>query len=396
MSSAPHPLLRVRDGHEAKVSYAELLFDLVYVFAVTQVSHFLLGHLSWAGIGQAMLLWFAVWLGWQYTVWVTNWFDPETRPIRLLLFGIMLLALLMAAALPEAFGERGLLFAGSYAAIQVGRALFIRLSLRGQPLAANYTRILGWACISAAFWLAGGFSEGGWRIGLWSVAVLCEYVSPMLGFPLPGLGRSDSKRDWTIEGGHLVERCGLFMIVALGESILVTGATLAHEHHWDSAIVGAFLISFVGSLAMWWIYFNVAVKDATRVIVAAEDPGRYGAYYHYVHVIILAGVIVAAVANDLVIAHPRGHLEPIQAGVLLGGAALFLLGNGLYKRAVYGRFPLSHLAGFAGLLALLPVALHAQPLLAHALVLVVLLAVAIWETRSRPRTAIADAHSPVA
>ena len=380
-----HPLLRVRDGHEARVGYAELFFDLVYVFAVTQVSHFLLGHLTPMGAMQAMLLWFAVWLGWQYTCWITNWFDPETRPIRLLLFGLMLVSLLMAAALPEAFGERGLLFAGCYALMQVGRALYIRVSLRGEPLAANYTRILGWACIGAAFWIAGGLQEGNARLGLWAIAVACEYVSPMFGFPLPGLGRSRSDRDWTVEGGHIVERCALFVIVALGESVLVTGATLGHEQHWSMPVLMAFAVAFVGSVAMWWVYFNIAVKDATEVIVEAKDPGGYAALFHYLHVVIIAGVIVGAVGNDLVIAHPDGHMEWKYLWVLISGQALFLLGNGLYKRVVYGRFPLSHWVGLVLLAVLVPLAWHIGLLAVNALTTLVLIVVGVWEMRSRNR-----------
>lgn len=377
-----HPLLRVRDGHEAKVGYAELFFDLVYVFAVTQVSHFLLGSLTPLGAVQALLLWFAVWLGWQYTCWITNWFDPETRPIRRLLFGLMLVSLVMAAALPDAFGQRGLVFAGCYALMQVGRALYIRVNLGDAPLATNYTRILGWACISAAFWITGGLHEGPTRLALWVVAVACEYVSPMFGFPLPGLGRSHSHRDWTVEGGHIVERCALFMIVALGESVLVTGATLGHGHHWNAPMLAAFATAFAGSVAMWLVYFNIAVKDATEVIVQAKDPGRYAALFHYLHVLILAGVIVAAVGNDVVIAHPDGPVEWKYLCVLVGGPALFLLGNGLYKHVVYGRYPLSHLMGLGLLAATTLVGWQVGLLAVNALTAAILIFVAAWEMHS--------------
>lgn len=382
MKAGAHPILRARNGHEAKVSYVELFFDLVYVFAVTQVSHFLLQNMTPLGAAQALLLWFAVWLGWQYTCWITNWFDPEAQPIRRLLFGLMLVSLVMAAALPEAFGQRGLVFAGCYASMQVGRALYIRVSLGNQQLAANYTRILGWACISAALWIAGGFQEGYARLALWATAVACEYVSPMFGFPLPGLGRSYSHRDWTVEGGHIVERCSLFMIVALGESVLVSGATLGHGHHWNASILAAFATAFAGSVAMWLVYFNIAVKDATEVIVRAKDPGRYAALFHYVHVLILAGVIVAAVGSDVVIAHSDGHMEWKYLSVLVGGPALFLLGNGLYKHVVYGRYPLSHLIGLGLLGAMTPVGWRFGLLAANASSAAVLIFVAAWERRS--------------
>ena len=170
-------LLRERiHGVEAKVSSVELFFDLVYVFAVTQLSHRLLEHLSPIGALQTLLLWFAVWLGWQYTCWVTNWFDPEKLQIRLLLFALMLVALPMSASIPEAFGERGLLFAGCYVGLQVGRSVFVLLCLgRGNALTPNFLRILGWTLISGVFWIAGALQEDATlRLALWAIAVLAN------------------------------------------------------------------------------------------------------------------------------------------------------------------------------------------------------------------------------
>ena len=378
---AHHPLLRRRDGHHARVTFEELFFDLVYVFAVTQVSHGLLHHLSGAGAVEALILWFAVWLGWQYTCWVTNWFNPETPQIRGLLFGTMLAGLVMAAALPQAFGDRGLVFALAYAAMQVGRTGFIASQLpTGHPLAANYRRMLGWVCIAAVLWVFGGLVPAPWRHLLWVLAILCEYVSPMFGFALPGLGRSRT-RDWTIEGGHLAERCQLFVIVALGETVLVTGATLADEGAWDPPTVIAFLSAFLGSLAMWWVYFGTSGRDGSTVITHSPDPGRIGALFHYIHAILLAGIIVTAVGNDLVIAHPDGRMTVAAAATLIGGPALYLFGSGLYKRVVYGIWPSSHLGGLAVLALMVPFAFTTDLLMIGALTTLVMLAVGFWESR---------------
>ena len=339
-----------RAGHEAKVSNAELFFDLVYVFAVTQLSHHLLGHLTLLGAVQTLLLWFAVWLGWQYTCWITNWFDPEKLPIRLLLFALMLLALPMAAAIPEAFGPRGPMFAMCFASIQVGRTLFVLLSLgRRSPLAPNFRRILGWTLISACFWIAGALQDdASSRMALWAVAVACEYFSPMFGFALPLLGRSTS-REWTIEGGHLAERCQLCMIVALGESILVTGATFSESAQWGGAIAWAFGFAFAISLALWWIYFDTSSADASHRIAHAADPGGMGAVFHYLHVIIVGSVIVVAVGCELLIAHPHQAATTSALAALAGGPALYLVGNAFFRRVVYGALPLSHGAGLLGL-----------------------------------------------
>jgi len=373
-------------GH-APVGYMELFFDLVYVFAVTQLSHELLHNLSFKGVVETIILWFAVWLGWQYTCWVTNWFDPETPRIRGLLFGVMLLGLEMAAAIPGAFGERGLIFAAAYVALQVGRTAYIVLQLGDHALAANHRRILGWLVVAAAFWIAGGLAHPEWRMALWSIAVLCEYVSPMFGFALPGLGRS-STREWTIEGGHLAERCQLFVIVALGETLLATGATMSGAKTWDSAILLALLATFLGTLAMWWLYFGTSSKDASAKITGSEDPGRLGAYFHYVHAILVAGIIVTAVGNDLVLAHPHDPMKTTYVLALVAGPAIYLMGSAIYKKVVYGGAPVSHIAGVLALAALIPVGYATDLLGMGWATTAVMVAVSFWEALvSAPRRA---------
>lgn len=376
-----HPLLRRRDGHHARVTFEELFFDLVYVFAVTQLSASLLANLSVEGALRTLVLWGAVWLGWQYTCWVTNWFDPEHPVIRRLVFATMLPALVLAAAILSAFGVGGLVFACAYVAIQVGRTIFIVWSLGpDHALSANYRRILGWLCISACFWIAGGFAEGGTRLALWLVAVGCEYVAPMLGFRLPGLGRSKTS-DWTIEGGHLAERCQLFVIVALGETLLATGATLARAPAWDAVQTVGLVVTFIATLAMWRLYFATSSKRTTHAITSAADPGRMGANLHYVHAVLVAGVIVAAVGNDLVMAHARDPAKLYYLLPLLGGPALYLAGLALHRRVIGEPWPLGHCAGAVALLALLPFGSALGVLATGATAAAILLAIGEWDTR---------------
>ncbi|HQT00010.1 MAG: hypothetical protein B7Y26_13420 [Hydrogenophilales bacterium 16-64-46] len=381
-ASRPVSLLRARDGHHARVGFEELFFDLVYVFAVTQLAHLLLHHLSWTGAVEALILWFAVWLGWQYTSWMTNWFDPETPRIRALLFGNMLLALLMAASLPGAFSAQGWVFALTYVLMQVGLAGIIVLHLpRAHALAANYRRILGWMLIAAVFWIAGALVEHTLRVALWGLAVLCAYVSPMIGFALPGLGRSHT-REWTIEGGHFAERCGLFVIVALGETVLASGASLARAGVWNADTVLALVSTFASTLALWWLYFGTSSKAATRVITQSVDPGRIGAYFHYAHVILVAGIIVTAVGHDLVMGHPHDRPATAQLVALLAGPAIYLLGSAVYKNVVYGVLPMSHVTGALALLGVGLAVPHASLLVTGGLTTVILLAVGVWEART--------------
>lgn len=392
MTKPHHPLLRHRDGHHAHVTNEELFFDLVYAFAVTQLSHTLLHHLTIIGAGETLVLWFAVWLGWQYTCWVTNWFDPERPRLRLILFATMALALIMAASIPQAFGARALMFAGCYVAMQVGRTGFIVWQLgRDHPLAANYRRMLGWLVISACFWIGGAFAGHDLRLMLWLVAVLCEYVSPMVGFALPGMGRSHT-RDWTIEGGHLAERCQLFVIVALGESLLATGSTLAEAASWRVATLLAMLATLLGTIAMWWLYFGTSAKDATARITRSDDPGRLGAYFHYIHAVLVFGIIVGAVGNDLAMEHPAGHAHLPQMLVIVIGPIIYLLGSAIYKRIVYGSVPVSHNVGIVVLALIAPVGLAANLLTLGWLTSFVLLAVGVWDHHTRPTLPVTPAH----
>jgi len=384
MTSADTGLLRVRGAAEdGKVTFVELFFDLVFVFAVTQLSHSLLEHFTGLGVVQTTLLLMAVWWVWIYTSWVTNWLDPEKTAVRLMLFALMLAGLVLSTSIPQAFEARGLAFAGAYVFMQVGRCLFTLWALRGRSPGntRNFQRITAWLVLSAAFWIAGGFAHEGVRLGLWAVALLIEYVSPSVGFWTPGLGRSTTA-DWDIEGHHMAERCALFIIIALGESIVVAGAKFANLA-WTPTTVGAFAVAFLGSVAMWWIYFNVGAETASRRISNATDPGRLGRLaYTYMHLPLVAGVIVAAVGDDLVLAHPDGDADAMTAATLLAGAALYLVGNLLFKRATANRPALSHIVGLMLLIALVPLSSGLQPLALSAATTLVLVVVAIWETVS--------------
>src|SRR3954463_4186632 len=157
-------LRRTADGDQRATSL-ELFYDLVFVFAVTQVSHHLLGDLTWRGAGQSALLLLVVWWSWNYTTWVTNELDPDRVAVRLLLVGLMLASLLMAVAIPEAFGDRALLFAGAYVAIQCGRHAFLAYAAAGPGTLerARAERILLWFVAAGAFWIAGALADGAAR-----------------------------------------------------------------------------------------------------------------------------------------------------------------------------------------------------------------------------------------
>jgi low temperature requirement protein LtrA len=372
--------LRARGHGHSRVTFVELFFDLIFVFAVTQLSHGLLEHLTPLGALQTAVLMLAVWWAWIDNAWLTNWLDPEHAPVRLLLFVLMLLGLIVAAAIPKAFEERAAAFALAYAALEILPKLFMLWALKRHDAGnfRNFVRITVWRGAGAACWIAGGFAAPEWRLAVWALALAIDTGSPIFGFYLPGLGRSTTA-DWTVEGGHMAERCGLFVIIALGESILITGATFAGLA-WSGVTFAAFANCFIGSVAMWVIYFNIGAERSSRVFAASADPGRIArSGYTYLHIPIVAGIIVAAVADELTLQHPAGHIDVRTAAVVLGGPALYLAGNALFKRLTAPRLPFSHLVGL-GLLAVLAFAApYAAPLALSAATTAVLILVAVWE-----------------
>jgi low temperature requirement protein LtrA len=376
-------LLRERHEHEhARVTYVELFFDLVFVFAVTQLSHAVLAHPTSLGLLHAGLLLLAVWWAWVYTAWVTNWLDPERPPVRIMLFVVMAAALVLAAAIPDAFGGRGLVFAGAYVFIQVGRSLFFLASVWREPQhRLNFIRITVWLTTAGVFWIFGAFQQGEARLLVWAVAMAIEYAAPAMGFWVLGLGRSNAD-DWVVEGAHLAERCALFTIIALGESIIVTGATVVGLP-WTFEVIAAFASALICSIAMWWIYFSSTAEAASEAIAQSSNPGRIARVaYTYSHLLPVAGIIVAAVGDEWVLHQPMGHADLKIAAAVIGGPALFLFGTLVFKLAVFRRWSHTRIVGLMVLAALVPAAEHLSPLVLSVLTTLVLVGVGGWETAS--------------
>ena len=377
-------LMRVRRPHEHhRVTYVELFFDLVFVYAVTQISHLLLADLSAIGLLHTTVLFLAVWWVWIFTSWITNWLDPDRLPVRALLFALMLAGLVLSTSIPKAFDSRGLAFAVAYALMQVGRTAFTLFAIpRDQRrLWVNFVRILFYLVLSACCWVGGGIAQGEARLIWWMAALLIEYVGPSTSFWTPGLGASDV-RDWTVEGGHMAERCALFILIALGESIVVTGTAFAGLS-WTPDNIAAFACSFVGGLAMWWIYFHKGAEAGADNISRASDAGGLARLaYTYLHMPIVAGIIVCAVGDELALHHPTGRSALGTVLVLVGGPLLFLVGTILFKRTIHGLLQLSHLFGIAALLVLGALGSYLSPLALSAATATLLIVVGVWEAIS--------------
>jgi low temperature requirement protein LtrA len=370
-------------NQHSRVTYAELFFDLVFVYAVTQISHTLLADFTPSGAVHVTLLFLAVWWVWVYTSWITNWLDPEKTPVRLLLFALTLGGLVLSTSIPSAFDGRGLWFAIAYAAMQVGKTVFLWIVTPSSrpPARMNAIRITAWLSVSAIFWIAGGLMDGQSRLVLWAVALAIEYVSPVVRFWIPRYGAS-AIADWVVEGGHSAERCAGFIIIALGESIVVTGATFA-DLTWTGENVVAFVSAFVGSLAMWWIYFHKGAEAGSEEISKSSEPGRLARLaYTYLHMPIVAGIIVTAVADELVLKHPHGHSDLRTVLSAIGGPLLFLFGTILFKHSFRGFLQLSHGVGIIALCVLAWFAHDLSPLMLSIITSAIMIVVAVWESIS--------------
>ena len=381
MNGSSH--FRQRTGEEQRATWLELFFDLVFVFAVTQLSHLLLHHLTLHGALQTLFLLLVVWWAWIYTAWMTNWFDPDSVLVRLVLLVVMASSLLMAVAIPEAFGRLAPLFACSYVALQVVRNVFnIYATPRDNDFHLVFRRILAWSLAAGVLWLAGGFAPHEARVWIWIAALAVDYAAPSLGYWTPRLGRS-ATTEWEVETAHFAERFQLFIIIALGESIVITGAT-ASSLAFDFSIGTALMVAFATSAALWWLYFDEVGWRAQRFLSRADDSGRLARdAYTYLHTPIIAGIIVVAVADEVVIAHPGSSPSGVELAVILGGPALYLLGHTLFRLRMIHNVSRKRMAAAVAIVALAPFGASLTSLGVAACVLAILTILAVAETRNR-------------
>jgi low temperature requirement protein LtrA len=383
----PH-LSALRRGEGAdQVTNIELFFDLVYVFAVTQLSQLLVHDPSALGAVHTAILLAMVWQVWVYTTWTVNYIDPNRSPARIMLVVLMLGSLVLAAALPAAFHaaphDRGMLVALTYVAMQGGRALFIIWTLRGERLQLVFVRILPWTAISSTLMVVGAVEHGHVREVLWAAAVAVDLIGSALGFYVPGLGRS-ATTDWTISGSHFAERCQAFVLIALGESIIVIGGRLKLDDPTGHDL-GAFGVAFAGAVALWWVYFDRAAEDSAHEIERSIDPGRLARNaFHSVHPLIIGGIIVIAAADEKVLDHPSVHGDAVTAWLMLGGTALFLGGHALFKFVVWGLVSWPRVIAIVVLAALGLIAPHVSTLVLGVCTLAVVVTVAIADRIVRP------------
>jgi low temperature requirement protein LtrA len=380
----------VRAQNETRaVTPLELFFDLVFVFAVGQLSHHLVAHFDVRTGFETLVLALAIVYAWYMTAWLSNWLSPEHRPVQALLLTIMLASLLMSSAIGQAFTDRAWLFVAAYVAIQVGRAGFATVTFAGgSNQRIHFVNVLIWELGTGVLWAAGAVADGDTRLTLWAIAVVLTYVGVGFYHPIPGrpshlaapIGPDAGGARSDLSGEHLLERLRLFFLIALGETLLVTGTAFAAEPVALGPLI-AFLNAFVSSVALWFCYFQRAEGTSRRASETSGDPSGVAALGTQILTVMVVSLIAIAVGDELAIAHPGDEPSTGYLVLAFGGPALFLLGQLVFMWRVGAAGLLPRAVG-VGAAAVLAVAMSSTSLLAASMAAtVVLVAVAASDTR---------------
>jgi low temperature requirement protein LtrA len=338
-------------GAERVVTPLELFFDLVYVFAIGQLSHHLLEHVDLRTGAETAILALAVVYAWYMTAWGANWLDPDRLPVRVLLVGLMFASLLMSVGIADAFDGRAWLFVTGYLLLQLGRSTFLIGALRGRAQGEHFVNDLVWELLTGALWVAGAFADGDARLVLWGLAVVATHGGTYVLHWLPGRGRRIDLAHTEIAG----EPFELERLLALA-------------------------ISFTGTVALWWCYFGRIEGIGVELAESAEDAGAVAWTGTWTLTLIVLALIVIAVGDELAIAHPGDDATSGFTILAFGGPALFLLAQVAFLHEALGRVPRSRSLGLAAL-ALLAVVTSPLPMIAGiAASSAVLVAVAIADT----------------
>ncbi|MEZ5122141.1 MAG: low temperature requirement protein A [Solirubrobacterales bacterium] len=338
-------------GAERIVTPLELFFDLVYVFAIGQLSHHLLAHVDLRTGAETAIMALAVVYAWSMTAWAANWLEPERLAVRALLVGLMFASLLMSVAIGDAFDGRAWLFVTGYLLLQVGRSAFLIVALRGRALGEHFANDLVWELATGGLWIAGALADADARLILWGLAVAASYAGATSQHWLPRRGRRVDLQHTEIVGEHLLERFRLFFLIALGETVITTGTAFTDQPFTPARLL-ALAISFTGSVALWWCYFHRSERIGSHAAETVDDAGRIGWQGTWTLTLLVLALIAIAVGDELAIAHPGDGTTLGFSILIFGGPALFLLAQASFLRAALGHVPRSRLLGILALAVL--------------------------------------------
>jgi low temperature requirement protein LtrA len=334
---------------EHAVTPLELFFDLVFVFAITQVTALLTRDASWHGVIRGALALAAVWWAWTGYAWLTSTLNVDEGGVRLLMLAATTAMLGLALALPQAFGDDAILFGLSFLAVRALHVVLYAYAGRDDPdLLRALLRVAPTEVIGALLLVAAAFLSGDWRIRVWVLALAVDYLGPAV-VPLHG---------WRIAPEHFAERYGLVVLIALGESVIAIG--LGAGLKLTAPVIGGAALGVVVISALWWLYFDVAAIFARRELVHAEGVTQARLArdaYSYLHLPMVAGIVFFAFALETTLHHITRTLATLPAVALCTGGALYLIAHVAFLWRSTGRIFRRRTLGAAVLVALIPAAL---------------------------------------
>ncbi len=358
-------------AEEHRVTPLELFFDLVIVLAFTQVTALMAEASSWTGLAQGMLVLAALWWAWVGYAWLTNVIDPQEGWPRIVVFVAMAALLVVALAVPEAFGDEGLLFAVAYGVVRVAHLVLQGLAPTSSSVRAGTLALAPSVVAAVGLLVAASQLDGTPQGGCWALALAIDF-----GGALRGIGR------WRVGIAHFAERHGLIVIIALGESIVALGVG-AGEVELDAGVVVAACLGVATSAALWWMYFDVVAVVAERVVASRPTQLERNAAardnYSYLHLLLIAGVVLLALGVESTLAHVDEPLKGPKAAALVGGPALYLSGMVLMRLRNTRSLSTRRAATVLVLVALFPLATSIDALPALALVCAVCVALVAYE-----------------
>ena len=362
----------VRVEAEQKVTPLELFFDLVFVFAITQVTAMLAHDPTWAGLGRGLLVLANLWWAWAAFSWLTNTIDPDHGATRLAMIGASAAALIASLAVPGAFGRDALAFGLAYTAVRVLHVVLFILATPDREVRGAIERMAPGFLISSGLIVAAAGFHGGARTELWCLALLVHVV----GLWVVGV------RGWKVYAGHFAERHGLIVIIALGESIVSVGVGAA-GHRVDAPIIATAVLGVALAAAIWWSYFDVAAIVAERRLRRAEGDERARIArdsYTYLHLPMVAGIVLLALGIKKTAPHTGEALGAVPAFCLCGGVAMYLLAHVAFRLRNVHTLNRRRVVAAAVCLALFPVSTAVPALVALALVTAVLCTLIAYES----------------
>jgi low temperature requirement protein LtrA len=370
------------EERQQRVTPLELFFDLVFVYAITQVTRLMARDPTWQGVGRGLAVLAAIWWAWTGYAWLTNALEPEEGRVRAGMFGAMAAMLVVALAIPDAFGEDATLFAVAYFVVGLLNLVLFTIAGRRDPsLLRPAARVLPTATIGPLAILGAASVEGPWRASLWVVALVVMYANALIGHG----------RGWHVSPAHLAERYGLIVIIALGESVIAIG--FGAEGVELTGAVATVALGIAVLAALWWAYFDVFALLAQRQLSRTSGAVRTRLardLYSYLHLPMIAGIVLLALALEKTIEHVNEPLARVPAIALCGGLSLYYLAHVAERlRLVHSvRRTTEERPGWIGpgrlatgvvLLTLIPIAVEVQALASLALVTAVCWALIAWD-----------------